>query len=541
MSQKTHAVKYALNGRPINLSPGKVPQRVSDSPRYQRPTTSAAKFNTGNRKKFESILEREKLKEKTERLSYVLIFRLCQKFGSKNMAIITFFVEELLGSKTQITSDDINALEKEVWQAIRLKTEPATESNSTMSAAEKKKLAEQKAVAEEMKNKQKDSLLDGFQEGREWDLIQAYQLVTAEDEDRKAREREREKKKNFRRVLDEQISQYKELTVYDPARKDEEKYIARVMDDVGRFTEDSKLQYMMLRERNKQEEEERKRQQEYKDSLLAAEREAVRLLEEKTVREAQELIEKEKHKRHEIRMKALEDNERTKKENADQLKIRERLKAEEAAEDHRLMQEYAAKVDRDNREREQAFMKRMAENEARGSKFENEGAGMSQRLEREKEERLLILERERKEAAERAKELKKIEDFKLRMSKQTKENKEQMEMRRKESDEQRILDLRIKEEARLKAEEYQRAEVEKRRRNREAQDRYRKELDQQVSEYQAESRKSRQISQVEKEINMPTIRQVQEDSLMMSRVMHRLRHGNNKSSHSKERPKTGIM
>lgn len=68
------------------------------------------------------MMESVKRKEQCERLSYVLIFRLVQKFGKKHLDKISFFVEELLNSRTNITAEDIDKLEKEVRQAVILRS-----------------------------------------------------------------------------------------------------------------------------------------------------------------------------------------------------------------------------------------------------------------------------------------------------------------------------------------------------------------------------------------------------------------------------------
>ena len=71
------------------------------------------------RKQLETILQKEKNKERRERISYVLIQRLATKFGTKYLGLIGFFVEEFFSTHEEITSQDVDTLEGEIRNAIR--------------------------------------------------------------------------------------------------------------------------------------------------------------------------------------------------------------------------------------------------------------------------------------------------------------------------------------------------------------------------------------------------------------------------------------
>jgi hypothetical protein len=51
----------------------------------------------------------------------VLIQRLSTKYGVKFLPLVTFFVDEFVATHEEITSSEINILEKEVHNAVRLK------------------------------------------------------------------------------------------------------------------------------------------------------------------------------------------------------------------------------------------------------------------------------------------------------------------------------------------------------------------------------------------------------------------------------------
>ena len=66
-------------------------------------------------------MDHEKNKEKKERIQAVLIQRLSAKYGAKHLQMISFLVEEFMQSHDELTSSDLNILEKEVQNAVRLR------------------------------------------------------------------------------------------------------------------------------------------------------------------------------------------------------------------------------------------------------------------------------------------------------------------------------------------------------------------------------------------------------------------------------------
>ena len=61
------------------------------------------------------------MKERKERIQAVLVQRLATKYGTQHISLISFFVEEFLSTHDEVNSTELNILEKEIQNAIRLK------------------------------------------------------------------------------------------------------------------------------------------------------------------------------------------------------------------------------------------------------------------------------------------------------------------------------------------------------------------------------------------------------------------------------------
>lgn len=66
-------------------------------------------------------MEKEKNKERRERVAYVLTQKLVAKFGVNFTSVISFFVEEFFNSHEEITGSELTVLEREIRGAIKAK------------------------------------------------------------------------------------------------------------------------------------------------------------------------------------------------------------------------------------------------------------------------------------------------------------------------------------------------------------------------------------------------------------------------------------
>ena len=357
--------------------------------------------------------------------------------------------------------------------------------------------------------------------GKEWEVINSYQLLKGEEQERRERELQRKKKLDFKKSLDNhiQIAQ----TVKNSSNMSDADYVSGITMDIEKYHNEEKSKFDRIKKHNHDEsdlrmaqiiEKQRRAAKEKEDALEADRRnQEINLLKQK---EEQEKIAR-------IRREKLEAQERIQKETQENERLRAVQRHHEAEEDQRQMQEYAAKLDREAIERENAFKKRMEESAKNGQLFATEGAGKALREAKIREEQLLIKEQLRKEEADLAKEMKKKEDQRMRTHMQLLENERQIEQKRKESADRNRSDGTFAQLARREAEANAAAEKERQRLRLIKQAEYKALLDKQVAEAQNNRQKVVSMAPAEKDINMPTLREATEDPQMLSRVMHRMR------------------
>ena len=208
--------------------------------------------------------------------------------------------------------------------------------------------------------------------GSEWLTIMTYNSYLAEERERLEREKIRNNKIQFKRDLDEHISKAK--VAQGNIRMDDAKYAELIKKDIERYHEEERLKTLIIKKKYHDElEQPRHRAPCY--PRLDAEREVLRLEEEKNLRIAQEMLAKENETLQQLKKREAEMRAIVMRENDENNRIHELQRQRIAEEDRRLMQEYAAKLDRELADRDNAFQKKMQDMAAHGSKFENEGAG----------------------------------------------------------------------------------------------------------------------------------------------------------------------
>ena len=186
-----------------------------------------------------------------------------------------------------------------------------------------------------------------------------------------------------------------------------------------------------------------------------------------------------------------------------------------------MMKLYALKLDREAVERENAFKNRMMKDSKRGEKYQS-GTSKLLREEQLRTEQLLLKEQQLKEERELANQLKKETDQKKRTHLQLMYNERMIERKRQEAEQARLEDVAFKERAMREAAAFKKAEEDKYLDTKKKQEQYRDTLSRQVAEHDQTERR-RAMDPIEKQINMPILKEVLEDKELLSRVMHRMR------------------
>lgn len=489
------------------ISPSKVPFRERD--------VRTRSVVGQKRDQLVNILEREKTKAKRDRIGHVLIQKLIDKFGSKNKPIISFFVDEFLNSNDKITSEDINALEKEVVNAISAKNTSTFQTSNT--ATNESELPKDQNNSSE----QNRAKTPAPPPGTEWVAIMTYNNIIAEEKEKKEKEKLRNDKLAFKKNLEDHIRKSKELRGSD--KFEDKNYAEYVKSDVEKYHVEEQKKQAAIKKKYHDELELQKLQIKDHQRRLEAEREELRIMEEHNLQLARDALERENQKVLNIKKREQDNQKIVSQENEENKKHREIQKKVDADEDQRLMREYAAKLDREAWEREHMFQKKMEEMAKHGSKFENEGAGKVMREERLREEQLLLKEQKRKEEDDKAKELKKKEDSRIRMQLAMMENQRQIIEKKKAADKDKEADMALSEKYRNDSENYKKDLDDYYRNQKEKRLNYREVLYKQMDEGQKLDKNLTGISAKEKELNKSILEKVTNDPLVMSRVMHRVR------------------
>ena len=376
--------------------------------------------------------------------------KLCSKYGRKHELVIGTLVDQFLVEKDQIQPNDLAKLEKEVVVALKAKL-PASaigvygdNANETVSkrvtTSKNEKLNLKQSENENLSGNAKDEQCNDIDtNGSEWQVIQAYQIVQAEEKAREEIEQEKAKKVAFRRALDKHVEDAKKLKQLTEDKADAE-YYKFVMKDIENYHDEEKLKEEKLHEKHQQQlriQIEQIKDKKHRNAIELAEKRAI---EDKMLENARKKIELEKLKIENARRKAKEQQERVNRENEENQKIRSIQAQKEADEDQRLMREYAAKLDKDEWERENAFNSRMEKMAKFNEKFENEGAGKALKEEQIKMEQLLLMEQQKKEQADAEKERIKSENRKKRLQQMVTENEKIVMIRKLKENEIREQD-----------------------------------------------------------------------------------------------------
>jgi hypothetical protein len=334
----------------------------------------------------------------------VLIQKLIVKYGQAHEVIITALVDQFVEEKAQIAPEDLAKLEKEVVLAVKTKQmkrrgeSPPPSTGPAQSSTSSGQVASIQAASKTTASADPD-LLKAPEPGSEWKVIAAYQELQSEAKNRAEKELERKKKTDFRKALDDHISNASE---YKKKHSDsaEAAYNEHIKRDIAKFHEEERVKREKLHDKAQKQLAIQKQQIEDAKKRHVKEMEIMSKFEQGMLAEAQYKIQLEADKVSAKRAHAKAQQAIVDEDNAKNQVIRDAQLKKIAEEDARMMAEYAAKLDKDDFDRANAFNERMKKMEAFNEKFENDGAGKAMKEERIKMERLLL--KEQAEAEERA-------------------------------------------------------------------------------------------------------------------------------------------
>jgi hypothetical protein len=356
--------------------------------------------------------------------------------------------------------------------------------------------------------------------GKEWQVLSVYQSIMDEEQVRKEKEKLHQKRMAFRDSLDKHLVESQKIS--NRAKEVDDRYLEHIKQDMLKHEEDeikkrenARLKHEReLKIRQDQIQEQRQRAQQERAAQEAIDLANVNLAKQKA-REEQERIQQHRQFEKEKLKGFKTENEENKKR-----KLVEKQK--EAELDLKLRQEYAAKLDADEKAREDLFLKKMHEMEIVAKKFENEGAGKIAKEEKIRFEQQLLREQEKKLHADLQREHDKEIQRKQMNHLANEENTRQLIMREKVKREEKEKDIQLKQQLLDQAQQYRQQEQEFFQKRKIHQEEYRSRLDTQKEELIKYDINLTGITAMEKKLNASTLDQIERNPEIMNKVLGRM-------------------
>lgn len=198
------------------------------------------------------------------------------------------------------------------------------------------------------------------------------------------------------------------------------------------------------------------------------------------------------------------------------------VKKLEADEDHRLMQEYSAKLDREAYERDTAFQRRIQALEKFASKYQNEGAGKKDHDMQVFYDNLLLQEVAKKEAADLAEEKRRQQYIKQRDHDIALANAKLLESKQMQIDRQRLEDRQFGEHSRQEALVKKRLDDQAKREEFQKRLKYREMLDHHISLRKKEDINLEGMVERERKLNVVEIGKIVKNPDVYKRVLNKM-------------------
>ena len=412
------------------------------------PTSSRQPINKSNmsesrRKKLEQIKEREELKGRRSRLQAMLVHKLYEKYAKRSTTkrgIIEDMVTVFVINNDKMTEQKLIELEVAVRDKLAEYSIQNPLNSSRPETGRETNRSEAGAGPVIATSRAKDSGSEVPNTGRgkdavpsflsnDWVLLDAFKAVETDDYMDQLRKDEWAKKMKQRAELDKQIAAHNKQLQQE--RDENDRLRQQTLSNYNNWKKQQNdirsNQHGML----SSEKEIRLAQIKEKEERLAKEKKERLARENREIKACQREIQRQKQRELQAKEDEKEKQRLIKIENEVEFERRRQQREREAAEDKRLMEEYKAKLEREESERKAAFNERVAKMLAAGEKFAKEGAGAKKAEFEKKLDDMIFREAAQKEKADQEREDRdkaKLKSDALRMNM---ENQKMVELQRK--------------------------------------------------------------------------------------------------------------
>jgi len=404
---------------------------------------SKSNMSESRRKKLEQMKEREELKGRRSRLQAMLVHKLYEKYARRSTTkrgIIEDMVTVFVINNDKMTEQKLIELEVAVRDKLAEYSiqNPLNSSRpETGRTTNRSELAPPPKIATSRANdngnqvpstgRGKDSVPSFL--SNDWVLLDAFKAVETDDYIDQLRKDEWAKKMKQRAELDKQMNEQRrqQQQEEDEKKRLREQTITNLNDWKKQQNNIRSSQHGLL----SSEKDIRLAQIKEKQDRLAQEKKDKLARENREIKACQREMQRQKQREHQAKEDEKEKQRLIKIENEVEFERRRQQRLREDAEDKRLMEEYKAKLEREENERKAAFNERVAKMLEAGEKFAKEGAGAKKAEFEKKMDDMIFREAAAKEKADQEREDRdkaKLKSDALRMNM---ENQKMVELQRK--------------------------------------------------------------------------------------------------------------
>ena len=354
--------------------------------------------------------------------------------------------------------------------------------------------------------------------GREWEALNMFQAYQAGIQDQKEKEAHKRKQRELKEALDRQVLEMKKR--HEAEKNGDLDYLRYITSDMKKFNDENQAKLdkehaKHAREKSfweKQIAEDNLMRQKEREDLIRQEQRDLRRMQQKVAEEQRKIKEK-KDREAQIHRTILAENAKNKV-------IHQERMALEKEEDNRIMAEYAARLDAEEKRRQDAFNKRMTDLEKIVQLADDGPVGKGRRDEEKREEELLLKQQLEREEAEARRERNDLQAKLERNRVMAAHNKQILEEQERAKKAAQASELVFSEHYKRVGKEHVADMNRCKQAEREKALRQRKVLQEQMD---SKRRAAEDMNAVERSINHDTINGIREDLNFQSRLQHRVR------------------
>ena len=336
------------------LPPKGTIKNLGHASRGRRPKSAGA---IKARTKAAKMAEQQAQAEHRERLRKLLTQKLTAKHGPGKKQAIKANVDQFVSSNTAVSELELKKLDKlvedkntidKVWPSARPSQEVKPAAGSAVQVIKQK---------ESLSRSETPELTQEIDRHSKWKVLNAYSALKNEDFEASFVQKERDKKKEYRKILDEQMVIKQSKSQEAELRRQDEDFVRSQKQLLSEWREQMKVQERETKGRYLDQHKTRQLQAQLKRDRAAREFDAQRAMEWAQVASNQLTIEANKKAAKEAQEAARRKNEEIVRQNIlDRAKKAERKK-KEGEEDVKLMKLYKEKLRKQELQRKEAFKK----------------------------------------------------------------------------------------------------------------------------------------------------------------------------------------